>query len=1434
MTDAFRSIPERTQVRVYTGYDVLRGLAPTPSESIAYNLTASAVSLQEGGSLFKLQAYGSGTKLEAQRVPFVMVDPVTGAASVRGVDYQIVDAEVDGELIPGDYVQIPAGAIRGDLWLEPLTNGASSDDSAVLLQLVQSNAFAVMGADASVGQNNECLIEIQDTSAPSTARVSFAQNQSTATEPDGTATINHQINVTLDRVALGTVTATITVLEGTAENPRDYTLPAGTVQFLLGEQTKPFTVTVNGNDDYQGQRNVRLQISAVTGGEILAGSAEHTLTIEDNELDVDWTVNWDPLHEGALQLLEGGTAGAKLVFSEGVANTAPVQVAWEFVDTGGAGLALGSQITTSATNPVTIPAGLTSVTIPLDGATDDVVSEAREFELRLGVVTGGGATAGTDNTLVGTLLDTTIVPPSVSWSDSTDTVVEGSSIQSNLVLSEAAANPITVLVRRAGTASASDLTWDGESVALTFPIGSITLPVNFTALQDQTSDPSETATFTILDGVGYTAGGNNVFTVTITEPVAGSSTVEFKPTPGMNTLVSVCTGMDPTPITSPPQMIIGGVKCDAFPIDVGRRTSDPVAWEFVAYGDFPNGTATLEADDGSAQYGAGYSTEDLSGLQFQLQTHLEGAGSQWSPHTVTLGDGMLVEVTKEGHYVKDELWLIRPRLESEAGTKHEYCAQILVWLTRRPDCVKVRAQLMNEGYDPTRAEGHYGSEDIRHELDGPIQFHTLTVGTQAVNPRVQMCPDSIATTAGAYAIRQSLSHTVDDGFGGFTSKAPPHLLPPQRVFCWDFGVFDSATTENYQRDYILRGTGEGWAIDGDYAFYKRPWFSPNAAHLPEPDSGYSHKGGFTGLEACRQYGGDYLTGVLRVIRGTADMNPQGGSGRSGMWYRVGEFGGDQYGWFCPSTWRWNYQHGGEGINLQAGFDMDPNTQRAMWLDSRHKIQADTSGILDITTGLPLTATVAAQYNVGAPGQQGFSPLFGSPNNVKHGHEWHWFLPVTAGGSEVEDQKRPTNRKWSELPTLSGTTDPLFVYAEPLEVQSSCGPIMDPSDASNGQSLDNYNFGTPDLDHLVRVSAVYKALAWSRNSSWAKYQLRRIASRVEYLFSYVPIRGQASTDAAAQANQDMTQTAQRLLNTVDGGHVHSTNSINYGGFGVRSQWWTLVRGRGAAHATDAQAAAGAVTPELDAIGADVQDYADRKNWWDRYLSTSKDGASLFGSFERESGKDRHGRDVGDPQTDNHPWSSNYWETGSHIPKDYGCTQWWKTAWYACRHFSGNKVYGDAATYAANIRQFCDTQALAMFRVPPLGSRVSGRSRPMHHIISSDGAWGQENPPGALPVSWDVKYGPDSYHPVGSPALADTRICQLMVESLRGLDEMGKTTLYNELLGYIKVFFGLTEAYSLSSLIAKLQAEMSRDMKPNQRWAAGYVSDLLGFLQHKNRA
>ncbi|MCA9000312.1 MAG: hypothetical protein KDB61_00215 [Planctomycetes bacterium] len=795
-----------------------------------------------------------------------------------------------------------------------------------------------------------------------------------------------------------------------------------------------------------------------------------------------------------------------------------------------------------------------------------------------------------------------------------------------------------------------------------------------------------------------------------------------------------------------------------------------------------------------------------------------------------MADAQLVEITKSGHYVQDETWLLRPRLASEAGTIHEYCGQVLLFITRRPDCVRVRGELKNEGYDPTRAQGHYGSADLRHELDGPIRFKEFICTTPSTTLRVEVDPDSIACTVGAYPIRQASTHTVDDGFGGFTAKSPPHVLPPQRVFAWDFMVYETSEipyADVSTRHAILRGSGEGWAVDGPLAYWQHPWFSPNQAFLPEPTTEYQHTTGQTGLAAVRAWGAEYLYDVLHVLNGTVDMNPAGGAAKSGMWYTVGSFGGDQYGWFCPSTYRDNYDPGGGGIMLQNGFDPDYFTQRALWLESRHKVQADCSGIMDITTGLPLTSIVAAANNVVGPGEVNYSPLYGSPNNQWLNREWHWFLPPAAANTAAEDQRRPTDRLWSQLPPLSPTTDPLFVYAEPLEVQSKCGPVMDPTDVSSGQSSDLQNWGAADIDHDVRIHSCYIALAWLRNSSWAKYQLRRKASRVEYLFSYVPVRGQASAgEDFSFPNQDMTMTKYRMDQSSDGGHVPSTNSDNYGGFltansAANGGTFSLYRTRGAAHACNVQAAAGAVTPST------APDYADRQNWWARYLATSIVGATEFGCFERESSRDRQGTLRGDPEQSNHPWGGSPWDPTSVIPKHYSCGQWWKTAWYACRHFSANKVYGDATTYANNIRQFCDTQAFSMFRVAPAGARVAGRTRPMHFIISSGGTWGQEEKPGAIPVSWDVKNAD------GSPSLADTRVCQLMVESLRGLDEMGETTLYNELLGYVKVFFGLTEAHSLSALAGVLFAEMNRDMRPNQRWAAGYVSDLLGFIQYKQR-
>lgn len=1416
--ERIRPITQSTRVRVLSGTSMEGASVDNPSESITYNLTANALAIVEGGAAVRMQAWGSGVKLVGQRVPFVVAAPGVGG-SIRGTDYDLVDSA--GDLLPGDYFFVSAGQIRGDIYVKPLTNAASTDDSSFTLEMVRSNGDGSLGADGAIGVTNEAAVTVTDSTTTPTPLVAFAESLQVVTEPGALGALAVTVEVVLDRIATGPVSVTIGQIAGDAVAGTDYTLVSSVVSFVVSEDRNPFTINVLPIVGFHGQRTVRFRILEATGANLVDGGSEFHLTINDDEVDANWDVIWDPLHNETFALQEGSSASAKLVFAEGVPNSEDVLVGWRFRAIGGSGLVLGLDVTTSAVNPITIPAGLNFVEIPLTAPADSVVDIDKSFELEITSTAGGGAEIGNSIILEGTLYDTTIAPPTVSWVFDELSVIEGGQGWGQLILSEAQLNPVTVTVHRSGTAGPTDLVYQGERDPLVFPIGETVISVWFAALQDTEVDPSETAVFTIQVGTGYTVGIIPTHTVSITEPASGSSTVEFRPMNGVNTLVSTCTGFDPHPTTAPPQRKMGGVKCDVFPIDDGRRGQNPVGWECVAYVGGGTGQLALESDDGTASFGPGFTTVDISMLEFRLQTVTEGSTIGDFPHTVTMADAFLVETTKEGHYVQDQTWLLRPKHPTATGM-HEYCGQIMLWVTRRPDCVKIRAELLNEAYDPTRPEGHEGSEGIRDELDGTILFSSLQCDTFLVSPRVAVDPDSLPTCAASTPISVSDNYQGDDGFGGTTSGSPPHILPPQRVYCWDFVVYEQSALTAVQADEVLRDYGHGAVVDGPDAYYLRPWYSPNAAWLPEPTSGYTHSDGGTGFEASRQYGVEHLSKVAHVLNGTADI---GASNLGGMWYRPDVLGGNGNSWFSPSTYPYSYTSGGAGIMLQRGFDMHYNSQRAMWLESRHKVQAECSGIMDITTGFPLTGSVAQATNF--PGNVGFTPMYASPNNKHHGMEWQWFNPLAAASADVSQKKRPGDRAWSQLPAYSPTTDPKTLFSEPLSVQTKCGNVVDPMDPTTPPGVDLYDFGTCDIDHHPRIHSVMIAVAWQRNSSWAKFWLRKLAARIERIYSYVPVRAVGSAgETFSIRNQDLTQINTALSQAKGGANVPSDDSIGHGGFITRNVWtqggtYVISRTRGEGHLCNVQAAAGAVTPP----GA--PDYADRNNWWTLWLNASKLASTDFGSCDRESQYDRQGVILsGVPRSDNWP-AHGAWDPTSYIPTTATSAQYWKTAWAACRHFSGNKVYGDTASYAANIRQFCDTQALAMFRVAPAGARVSGRSRPMKHIVTTSGLYGQEDIPGSLPVSHDVRWVD------GSPALSDTSICQQMVESLRGLDEMGEATLFNELLGYVKEFFGLTAGHSLGALIAELHGEMNRSMGPNERWAAGYVCDLLGFLQHKNR-
>ena len=219
--ERIRPITQSTRVRVLSGTSMEGASVDNPSESITYNLTANALAIVEGGAAVRMQAWGSGVKLVGQRVPFVVAAPGVGG-SIRGTDYDLVDSA--GDLLPGDYFFVSAGQIRGDIYVKPLTNAASTDDSSFTLEMVRSNGDGSLGADGAIGVTNEAAVTVTDSTTTPTPLVAFAESLQVVTEPGALGALAVTVEVVLDRIATGPVSVTIGQIAGDAVAGTDYTL----------------------------------------------------------------------------------------------------------------------------------------------------------------------------------------------------------------------------------------------------------------------------------------------------------------------------------------------------------------------------------------------------------------------------------------------------------------------------------------------------------------------------------------------------------------------------------------------------------------------------------------------------------------------------------------------------------------------------------------------------------------------------------------------------------------------------------------------------------------------------------------------------------------------------------------------------------------------------------------------------------------------------------------------------------------------------------------------------------------------------------------------------------------------------------------------------------------------------------------------------------
>ena len=208
----------------------------------------------------------------------------------------------------------------------------------------------------------------------------------------------------------GAVTATYALTNGTATGGAtcaagvDFINTGGTVSFANGETSKSFTVTICNDTVFEGNETFNVTLSNATGGATIGTPSSAVITITDDEVAQNGTVQFSA---ATYTVTEAGPTATITITRTGGSDGA-ITVNYATVTggtaTGAAACAAGvDYVNTSGT--ATFAAGVTTsqtFTIPI--CNDTVPESSETVNLALTAPTGG-ATLGTPNTAVLTITD---------------------------------------------------------------------------------------------------------------------------------------------------------------------------------------------------------------------------------------------------------------------------------------------------------------------------------------------------------------------------------------------------------------------------------------------------------------------------------------------------------------------------------------------------------------------------------------------------------------------------------------------------------------------------------------------------------------------------------------------------------------------------------------------------------------------------------------------------------------------------------------------------------------------------------------------------------------------------------------------------------------------------------------------------------------------
>jgi hypothetical protein len=224
--------------------------------------TATLTVIRSGGSRGAIKvdyAFGGGTAVSGTDY-----DPSTGTISFA-----------DGEINKTISVHLRHQATQPTVTLgvtlsNPTNNSTLGTPSSATITLIGSAAAGSSSSSVSSGGSNS--------SGPAAGTLGYSATAYGVMENAGAITITVVRNGTA-----GAVTVNYATSDGSGKSGSDYNATNGTLSFANGEASRTFSVQVLNNSTVNGNKTIRLTLSAPTGGAVVGTPGTSVITIIDDE-----------------------------------------------------------------------------------------------------------------------------------------------------------------------------------------------------------------------------------------------------------------------------------------------------------------------------------------------------------------------------------------------------------------------------------------------------------------------------------------------------------------------------------------------------------------------------------------------------------------------------------------------------------------------------------------------------------------------------------------------------------------------------------------------------------------------------------------------------------------------------------------------------------------------------------------------------------------------------------------------------------------------------------------------------------------------------------------------------------------------------------------------------------------------------------------------